>query len=197
MWRLMMWQLKAIIIESRQGIMGNVVCERVTKVWVGAPPSGKCSSIFTHCVCVAASHLHMSVWWTVGRRWKMWLLTARLCSSLNGSRTTPSRTGNVSRSSSLRLPGKQDADDKLVHITGHITKITRYLYWKTRKNVTFIQCGHGWTRLIPEGGGSAFMLGLISGGNWGFMSWFGDGNCGMLLPGVTGGVGFPGNGEWG
>lgn len=50
---------------------------------------------------VARSYLHMSVWWTEGRRWKTWLLTARLCSKRNGSSTTPSLTGNVSRSSSL------------------------------------------------------------------------------------------------
>lgn len=49
------------------------------------------------------SYLHMSVWCTEGRKWKTWLLTAKLCSSLKGSRTTPSRTGNVRRSSSLWL----------------------------------------------------------------------------------------------
>lgn len=49
-------------------------------------------------------YLHMSVWCTEGRKWKTWLLTARLCSSLKGSKTTPSRTGNVRRSSSLWLP---------------------------------------------------------------------------------------------
>lgn len=49
------------------------------------------------------SYLHMRVWWTEGRRWKTWLLTARLCSKRNGSSTTPSLTGNVSRSSSLGL----------------------------------------------------------------------------------------------
>lgn len=48
-------------------------------------------------------YLHMRVWWTEGRRWKTWLLTARLCSKRNGSSTTPSLTGNVSRSSSLGL----------------------------------------------------------------------------------------------
>lgn len=47
------------------------------------------------------SYLHMSVWWTEGRRWNTWLLTARLCSKRKGSSTTPSLTGKVSRSSSL------------------------------------------------------------------------------------------------
>ena len=47
----------------------------------------------------------MSVLYTESLSWKAWLLTARLCSSLNGSNTTPSRTGNVRRRSSLGLPG--------------------------------------------------------------------------------------------
>lgn len=46
-------------------------------------------------------YLHMSVWYTDSRKWKTWLLTARLCSNRNGGRTTPSRTGNVRRSSSI------------------------------------------------------------------------------------------------
>ena len=46
-------------------------------------------------------YLHINVWCTDCRRWKTWLLTAKLCSNLNGSRTTPSRTGNVMRISSL------------------------------------------------------------------------------------------------
>ena len=36
----------------------------------------------------------------MSRRLKAWLLTAKLCSSLNGGRTTPSRTGKVNLSSS-------------------------------------------------------------------------------------------------
>lgn len=56
------------------------------------------------------AYLHMSVWCTVGRRWKTWLLTARLCSSRKGSRTTPSRTGNVRRSSSLWLAGIEEGE---------------------------------------------------------------------------------------
>lgn len=55
-------------------------------------------------------HLHMSVWCTDGRKWKTWLLTARLCSSLKGSRTTPSLTGKVSRSSSLWLAARVERE---------------------------------------------------------------------------------------
>lgn len=47
------------------------------------------------------------------------------------------------------------------------------------------------------GGGRAVMFGFISGGNGGLASWLGDRYGGMLLPGVMGGVGFPGTGEWG
>lgn len=47
------------------------------------------------------------------------------------------------------------------------------------------------------GGGSAVIFGFMSGGNGGFTSWFGDMYEGILLPGVIGGVGFPGTGEWG
>lgn len=49
-------------------------------------------------------YLVMSVLYTESLSWKAWLLTARLCSSLNGSSTTPSRTGKVRRRSSLGLP---------------------------------------------------------------------------------------------
>ena len=56
------------------------------------------------------AYLHISVWWTVGRKWKTWLLTARLCSSRKGSRTTPSLTGNVRRSSSLWLAGIEEGE---------------------------------------------------------------------------------------
>lgn len=45
-------------------------------------------------------YLHMRVWCTVGLSWKTWLLTARLCSSLNGGKMIPSLTGNVSLNSS-------------------------------------------------------------------------------------------------
>lgn len=41
------------------------------------------------------------------------------------------------------------------------------------------------------------IFGLMSGGKGGFTSWFGDRYEGMLLPGVIGGVGLPGTGEWG
>lgn len=58
----------------------------------------------------AQTYLHISVWWTVGRRWKTWLLTARLCSSRKGSNTTPSLTGNVRRSSSLWLAGIEEGE---------------------------------------------------------------------------------------
>lgn len=47
------------------------------------------------------------------------------------------------------------------------------------------------------GGGSAVIFGFMSGGNGGFTSWFGDRYGGIPLPGVIGGVGFPGTGEWG
>lgn len=56
------------------------------------------------------AYLHIRVWCTVGRRWKTWLLTARLCSSRKGSRTTPSLTGNVRRSSSLWLAGIEEGE---------------------------------------------------------------------------------------
>lgn len=56
------------------------------------------------------AHLHIRVWCTVGRRWKTWLLTARLCSRRKGSRTTPSLTGNVRRSSSLWLAGIEEGE---------------------------------------------------------------------------------------
>lgn len=58
--------------------------------------------------------------------------------------------------------------------------------------------------LVPEllgyslgGGGSAAIFGFMSGGNGGFTSGFGDKYGGIPLPGVIGGVGFPGTGEWG
>lgn len=47
------------------------------------------------------------------------------------------------------------------------------------------------------GGGKALIFGLMSGGNGGLTSWLGDRYGGILLPGVIGGVGFPGTGEWG
>lgn len=49
----------------------------------------------------------------------------------------------------------------------------------------------------PGGGGRALIFGLMSGGKGGLTSWLGDRYGGMLLPGVMGGVGFPGTGEWG
>lgn len=50
----------------------------------------------------------MSVLYTESLSGKTWLLTARLCSNLKGSRTTPSRTGNVRRRSSLGLPAQRE-----------------------------------------------------------------------------------------
>lgn len=47
------------------------------------------------------------------------------------------------------------------------------------------------------GGGSAVIFGFMSGGNGGLTSWFGDRYGGIPLPGVIGGVGFPGTGECG
>lgn len=41
------------------------------------------------------------------------------------------------------------------------------------------------------------MFGFMSGANGGFTSGLGDRYGGMPLPGVIGGVGFPGTGEWG
>lgn len=91
---------------------------------------------------VALPHLHISVWCTDGRKWKTWLLTARLCSSLKGSRTTPSLTGNVSRSSSLWLAArakKQRLDHRELlncsdFLTGGLTNLEGeeewwYLVW--------------------------------------------------------------------
>lgn len=49
----------------------------------------------------------------------------------------------------------------------------------------------------PGGGGSAVIFGFMSGANGGFTSGFGDRYGGIPLPGVIGGVGFPGTGEWG
>lgn len=49
----------------------------------------------------------------------------------------------------------------------------------------------------PGGGGSAVIFGFMSGANGGFTSAFGDRYGGIPLPGVIGGVGFPGTGEWG
>lgn len=48
---------------------------------------------------------------------------------------------------------------------------------------------------LHGGGGSAVIFGFMSGGNGGFTSWFGERYGGILLPGVIGGVGFPGTGE--
>ena len=45
-------------------------------------------------------YLHINVEWTVGFNWNTWLLTAKLCSNLNGGNIIPSLTGNVNRSSS-------------------------------------------------------------------------------------------------
>lgn len=50
------------------------------------------------------SDLIIRVLYTESRSWKTWLLTARLCSNLKGSNTTPSRTGKVRRRSSLGFP---------------------------------------------------------------------------------------------
>lgn len=49
----------------------------------------------------------------------------------------------------------------------------------------------------PGGGGNAVIFGFMSGANGGFTSGFGDRYGGIPLPGVIGGVGFPGTGEWG
>lgn len=74
----------------------------------------------------------MRVWWTEGRKWKTWLLTARLCSRRKGSSTTPSLTGNVRRSSSLAVP---EAKGALFFKgqTQHLLKIKQLLTWRGRK----------------------------------------------------------------
>lgn len=51
-------------------------------------------------------YLHIRVWCTVGLSWNTWLLTARLCSSLNGGKMIPSLTGNVSLNSSSSVKRK-------------------------------------------------------------------------------------------
>lgn len=128
-------------------------------------------------------YLHMSVWCTDGRKWKTWLLTARLCSNLKGSRTTPSRTGNVKRSSSLWLA--ESLNNSNNQIITHFFKPIGFLF-------LFFSLG---PFRLPGGGGRAVIFGLMSGGKGGFTSWFGDRYGGMLLPGVIGGVGLPGTGE--
>lgn len=49
------------------------------------------------------TNLHINVWYAVARSWKALVLSDLLCSSRNGSNTTPSRTGNVIRSSAMSL----------------------------------------------------------------------------------------------
>lgn len=95
-------------------------------------------------------YLHMSVWCTDGRKWKTWLLTARLCSSLNGSKTTPSRTGKVRRSSSLWLavwlnqsPGQSITNVSPVQISSLDT--FQLLTWRGRES------GHIWLDVRREG----------------------------------------------
>lgn len=58
------------------------------------------SSWWKHFNCSSKSDRHISVWCTVGFNWNTWLLTARLCSKRKGGKIMPSRTGNVSLSSS-------------------------------------------------------------------------------------------------
>lgn len=100
-------------------------------------------------------HLHMSVWCTDGRKWKTWLLTARLCSSLKGSRTTPSRTGNVRRSSSLWLAarltkcdGQTNTNFKTVQITSLDT--LQLLTWRGRESgdIWFDIRREGWLHIL-------------------------------------------------
>ena len=52
-------------------------------------------------LCTFNNYLIISVWWTESLRWNTWLLTAKLCSSLKGARTIPSRTGKVKRITSV------------------------------------------------------------------------------------------------
>lgn len=61
----------------------------------------------------------------------------------------------------------------------------------------FLGGKRGFSVTLPGGGGSAVIFGLMSGGKGGFTSGFGERYGGMLLPGVIGGVGLPGTGEWG
>lgn len=58
------------------------------------------SSWWKHLSWSSRSDRHMRVLYTVGFSWNTWLLTARLCSSRNGGRIIPSRTGKVNLSSS-------------------------------------------------------------------------------------------------
>lgn len=101
----------------------------------------------------------MSVWWTEGRRWKTWLLTARLCSKRNGSSTTPSLTGNVSRSSSLGLAERGEKNVRCRGSATHQIKERRHtsksmlvrgnpvpLTWRRR------QCCHIWFHVMRERG---------------------------------------------
>lgn len=57
-------------------------------------------SFYSHLCNYNNIYLHINVEWTVGFNWNTWLLTAKLCSNLNGGSIIPSLTGNVNRSSS-------------------------------------------------------------------------------------------------
>ena len=64
--------------------------------------------------CSSTSGLHIRVWYSCGLRWNTWLETARLCSSRNGCRITPSLTGKVSRISDVEDGGDDDAAEDVV-----------------------------------------------------------------------------------
>lgn len=72
--------------------------------------------------------LIIRVLYTESRSWKTWLLTARLCSNLKGSNTTPSRTGKVRRRSSLGFP-----TDRRVSVTKVPYGFHSYLIWQETK----------------------------------------------------------------
>lgn len=112
--------------------MGNVVCERVTKLWVGAPPGGsqghddhdinlaKCnrSSIFTLCVCVSPPHERLV---DGGPQVEDVITDGQVVFESEGvqNHTVPNRE----RQAELLVRITWDVDDKLVYITGHITNI--------------------------------------------------------------------------
>lgn len=89
----------------------------------------------------------------------------------------------MSRSSSLGLAGRGEKQGRLAF---------RYSFSEMKERLV-----SELLRFSHVGGGSAVIFGFMSGGNGGFTSGFGDRYGGMLLPGVMGGVGFPGTGEWG
>ena len=71
--------------------------------------------------------------YTWGLRWKTWFETAKLCSSLNGGRSIPSRTGNVNLSSS----SKKYLIVKFIRINFWLNK---KLYWLVCCRLQSVRC---------------------------------------------------------